>query len=336
MLGYQQHDEAMVNAAFGCGSFVDPTWSYGAGAWNNNLAWSGFNDFSMHHLCTQTSHYDARSAHLAANFELNEDAPVFVPPPPGLGVSDGCSLGKSALPDMQPLRIDLAEMASSLALAPPGLPPPPGLERALGSKAASTPMSQSTMADSFGEDLQSTHSGSSDEADTTVAGVAPQDPTSLLQVPIASTRVDIPRELRVVHEETGEILVVWPVDARKLNGKDRQIISSCFELFPGVGCKLMIKPKPKGFAKGLSSFQKARGCGSVELKIVEGVEKVPAFSFCLSVGSGDEMQGPRGPVEQRFESSSVCGLPREEEDWDFKAATDEASNTFLVSLQVLP
>lgn len=265
-------------------------------------------------------------------FELSEAAPEFIPPPPGLGASDL---------DFQPAVVDVGKLASpwlQLLLPPPGLLLPPGLEEGL-AKAASTPCSISTAADSFGEDPGSTRSASSDECDAAPAGAhapLPAAATAPLLAMLAAAPqlacVDIPRELRIESGTGGQVEVRWPVDARKLLGKDRQIISPSFELFPDVTCKLMIKPKPKGLSKGLASFQKARGCGSIELKIIEGAEKAKAFSFCLSIGSNDKKEAPRGPVQHSFASSSVCGLSRDEEDWDFSAATDPVTNTFLVSL----
>lgn len=283
------------------------------------------------------------------NFEMSDTAAEFVPPPPGLGVSDCC--------DMEPVLVDVSQMVSDISFAPPGLLPPPGLEevsavsKTCSSKqAASTPGSLSTTEpESLPEDMRSTRSTSSDEGDAKGRRLAapaapllgravslPVPPTWQLDLEraVSIPRVDIPRELRIVRDESGQVDVLWPVDARKLAGKDRQIISSGFELFPDIVCKLMIKPKPKGLSKGLASFQKARGCGSIELKIVEGSE-APAFSFKVSIGSDDRKEGPRGPVKHSFASSSVCGLPRDAEDWDFKAATDPDTNTFLVSLEVL-
>jgi hypothetical protein len=256
-----------------------------------------------------------------------EDVPSFIPLPPGLGLTDDGD------DDMQPALVDVSSMSLDLPLPPPGLCPPPGLENALckvlAQEAASTPTSLSTAAESGTEDLQSPSSTSSDDGGANPAAVASAFPLALAE------HVEISRELQVDRKDGGRMQVQWPVDSRKLQGKDRQIISSGFELFPAVVCKLMIKPKPQGLSKGLLSFQKARGCGSIELKIIDGIEKTPAFQFSLSIGSDDKKQGPRGPVEHDFASSSVCGLPRDEEDWDFRAAVDPTTHTFLVSLEVM-
>jgi len=319
--------------------------------------------------------------------ELSESAPAFIPPPPGLGVSD--SMEPSMDLSLQPAKLNMQDMVSDLTFPPPGLAsltPPPGLAggaasashaaaktvpvtRRLGlgektnvhlgasversaisggasfyhafknnpNKLDSTPGSLSTAADSFAEELLSSHSRSGDEAPPPAPDVLQRSvtwPQDAVKQDVMSIRIDVARELRVENETNGDVNVYWPVDARKVQGKDRQVVSSSFTLFPDVSCRLMIKPKPKGLSKGLSSFQKARGCGSLELKLVEGAEKVPAFSFSLSIGSHDKQDGPRGPVHHDFSSTSVCGVSKGDEDWDFKAAVDEASGTFLVCLTV--
>lgn len=359
---FQQFDGAAIGEFMSPGTFAPPSWGCNPGLFPQPVHYDNFNCFSCLHdyegpqqpsnkqgplrLDLAEAAFDPylHSAHRpglvhaqeqkrAASFKLSDAAPEFVPAPPGLAVADSCHFS-AVSSDLQPLRVDLSAMAS----APPGLPPPPGLEafavvkECAAAQSAFSPVSTSTTADSFadsllGEDLLSSLSMSSDEADAASPKAA--------AAPLAGPRVDVPRELRLDQRADGRVEVQWPVDARKLLGKDRQIISSSFEPFPNVVCKLMIKPKPKGLSKGLASFQKARGCGSVELKIVEGIEKAPAFSFWLSIGSGDTKEAPRGPAEHTFASSSVCGLPKDDEDWDFRAATDVASMTFLVTLEAL-
>lgn len=146
-------------------------------------------------------------------------------------------------------------------------------------------------------------------------------------------RLDAARELRIEHlGSDGHLNVRWPVDARKLRGKDKQIISSSFEILPGLAFKMMLKPKFAGNRKGQASFQKARGWGSVELKFVEGVASAPALRFRVSVGQ----EQPRGPVECDFGSGTVWGLPKGIEDFDFASAVEASSSTFVVSLEIIP
>jgi len=346
-------------------TFVDPVsgfacttpsaWSYDSGTWNSyyDANWRRCPDYDGYHglsLAMSTSTLSLPRAgyqpeldgstqlQRQPKFEMSEDAPEFVPPPPGLGVSDGCSFTGVQSADGR---------AVSDLLLPPGLRPPPGLEDIVGMDicgmaTVASPGSLSTAADSFGEDLRSIHSASSDEdvqpsqVTSPLSEFFPAKPPGSWQQDFTTPTVRLhPREMQIDREIEGEVSVHWPANGRKLFGDDQQIVSSCFELFPEVMFKLMIKAKPKGIAKGLSSFKKARGCGSIELKIIEGADKVPPFRFCLSIGTGEKKVHARGPVQHTFINSAVCGLPREEEDWDFRAATDEATNTFMVSLQVL-
>lgn len=137
----------------------------------------------------------------------------------------------------------------------------------------------------------------------------------------------------------GHLWIHWPVDTRKLRCKDRQIVSPSFEVFNGVGFKLMMLPKAMGDRKGQACFQKARGCGTVALKLAAPLDKTeassPKLSFRVTIGRGPQRQKPRGPVEYDF-GSSMCGLPKGEDAWDFFAAADANSSTLTVSLEVLP
>lgn len=135
----------------------------------------------------------------------------------------------------------------------------------------------------------------------------------------------------------GHLWVHWPVDAKKLRSKDRQIISPSFEIIPGAVFKLMMMPKMMGEKKGQACFQKAHGCGSIVLKHVAPVEGTTSLSkliFRITVGDGKQRQTPRGPVDYDF-GSGVCGLPKRDELWDFLAAVNADSSTLTVSLELL-
>jgi len=126
--------------------------------------------------------------------------------------------------------------------------------------------------------------------------------------------------------------VRWPVDSKKLRGRDKQIVSPIFEVSPGCSFKLMLKPKAMGDKKHQESFQKARGWGSIELKCVEGASLAPTLHFWMSVGGGSL----RGPVMHDFSESTVSGLTKSEESFNFASAVDGKTSTFLISLQALP
>merc|ERR1712217_822275 len=103
-----------------------------------------------------------------------------------------------------------------------------------------------------------------------------------------------------------------------------------FKVFPGAAFRLMIKSRVVGDRKGQAGFHKARGQGSVEVKFMEGAISAPKFGFRISVGSGTNVADFRGPVYHDFASSTVCGLTKGEEDWNFRSAVDPGSQTFFV------
>jgi hypothetical protein len=208
---------------------------------------------------------------------------------------------------------------------------------ALASTAATEADEQSPTPSSAGEQ-QSPLLGSHTSRPTDAKGIVPLSLASILPPhPVSPIVHGMVRETRVEHID-GHIWVHWPVDARKIRCKDRQIISPSFDIFPGASFKMMILPKLMGDRKGQACFQKARGCGTVVLKLAEPVEGgavLPQIRFRISIGHGEQRQLPRGPVEYDF-SSSVCGLSKCDELWDFLSAVDTASSTLTVSLEVLP
>jgi hypothetical protein len=150
-------------------------------------------------------------------------------------------------------------------------------------------------------------------------------------------RSDVSLELSSSQTLEGSRFIRWPIDAQKLRTKDRQIVSPTFEVAPGMMCRMMLKPRATGDRKGQASFQKAKGWGSIEIKLGDSCPNAPENLRCrLSVGE----QQARGPVELNFAASSVCGLPRREEEWDLKAGSvgdgPDAGATCVITMQVLP
>lgn len=134
----------------------------------------------------------------------------------------------------------------------------------------------------------------------------------------------------------------WTVDARKLKSTDREAVSPMFELSFSkiVNFKILIRPKVISSVRGGASFKKAKGKGSVELRCLDEVTAAmnPVVTFRISVGSGTDparQEPPRGPVRHDFTKKAICGLPAGEEEWDFSKAVDEATQTFVVCLEVL-
>jgi len=129
--------------------------------------------------------------------------------------------------------------------------------------------------------------------------------------------------------------VRWPVDAKKLKSKDKQLVSPSVELSPGCWFRLFIKPKlggDKSLLKGQASLSKGKGWGYVELKCVEGGSSAPALSLEISVGTG----AASAPIEHDFKESTLCVLPKQAGYFDFASAVDPETLTFSLFLKAAP
>jgi len=180
------------------------------------------------------------------------------------------------------------------------------------------------------ERVPSSHSLASTAASASVSPLASPKAARPAEQPFIDQSAPV-RELRVEDLGNDHLKVSWPVPAGKLRGKDQQIISPCFELH-GLSFKLMVKPKPMGDKKGQASFQKARGWGSVELKLMEGSALSPTLRLRISIGGGCT----HGPIEHDFSNSTVAGLAINGSFFDFTSAVDPDSSNFVISLEVLP
>jgi len=168
------------------------------------------------------------------------------------------------------------------------------------------------------------HSSGS-ELDTPVAAAAPAEKAVVRKV-VVENFVDA--------EGNHGQRVTWTVDAHKLRSNDTHATSPSFDLAPRVKGKLMLQPKAMGTKKGQAAFKKSKGCGSIELKFeAESSINSSPMTFFLHIGSGGLEQPRRGPVTHSFDHGCVCGLPKEEDGWDFNAAVDRKSQTFTVHME---
>eukprot|EP00928_Gymnodinium_smaydae_P040341 TRINITY_DN27368_c0_g1_i2.p1 TRINITY_DN27368_c0_g1~~TRINITY_DN27368_c0_g1_i2.p1 ORF type:complete len:597 (+),score=119.28 TRINITY_DN27368_c0_g1_i2:46-1791(+) len=131
--------------------------------------------------------------------------------------------------------------------------------------------------------------------------------------------------------------VLWTIDAGKLKGHERQSVSPSFQLPTNLDAnfRLVLCPKLNPDSKGGASFKKASGWGSVQLKC-EASSGIATFLLSVSDGRPDYRRQPRGPVTHNFAMQSTCGLPKEQEQWDFNKVVDEATQTFVVHLDITP
>lgn len=136
---------------------------------------------------------------------------------------------------------------------------------------------------------------------------------------------------------TGAHRIIWTVDAGKLRNHERQAVSPSFELPLAslATSRLVIFPKANADGKGSASFKKSGGWGSVYLKCEASGGSV-SFMLSVSDGTADFVRNPRGPVMHNFADHSTCGLPRDQEQWDFSKAVNHATQTFAVYLDILP
>jgi len=146
--------------------------------------------------------------------------------------------------------------------------------------------------------------------------------------------------------DSGNYRTYWIVDARKLKANDKVAVSPAFEITCGSGTpitlKLMMYPKAVSKGKGCASFKNAKGRGFVQLKCESDVRNFMSgpLTFRLGISSGSAegatQEAPRGPVTHDFADGVVCGLPKEEGEWDFSRVVDQASQTLAVFLEILP
>jgi len=140
-----------------------------------------------------------------------------------------------------------------------------------------------------------------------------------------------------LHRSESTTGVQWTVDAKKTRSKDRVVVSPPFMLPLGgqlLPFRMMLVPTVEGKASRGHCFKKAEGRGSVQLKCdASDLPQDANTRIQHSVRVGWERF--RGPKEHDFRQAMVCGLPRDQEDWNFAEAEDVASRTFSVHLEVL-
>ena len=140
-----------------------------------------------------------------------------------------------------------------------------------------------------------------------------------------------------LHRSESTTRVQWTVDAKKMRSKDRVVVSSPFMLPCGgqlLPFRMMLVPTVVCKTRRGHCFKKAEGRGSVQLKCeASDLPQDSNTRIWYSVRVGWERF--RGPKEHDFRQAMVCGLPKDQEDWNFAEAEDVASRTFTVHLEVL-
>lgn len=143
----------------------------------------------------------------------------------------------------------------------------------------------------------------------------------------------------------GSLRTFWVVDARKLDGSDQQVVSPAILLEMRSGARMRFKislsPKRSIAGRRVSCFKRAMGKGFITVKC-EGDDEghmtpTPAvISLKVTIGSSTRtlLPGPRGLPAFDFSRRAVCNLPKDQEEWDFRAVVDEKSQTFVVCVDL--
>eukprot|EP00932_Pfiesteria_piscicida_P017515 SRR837773.4392.p1 GENE.SRR837773.4392~~SRR837773.4392.p1 ORF type:complete len:266 (-),score=100.96 SRR837773.4392:125-856(-) len=137
--------------------------------------------------------------------------------------------------------------------------------------------------------------------------------------------------------KSGALRIHYVVDARKLKANDKAVISPPFEISPANPGHYRIIVNPSFVkARGGATFKNSGGMGNVQLKCEDRSEGNITFTISIGDGRPGSMRTElaRGPIEHSFADSSVCGLPKAQEEWDFNKVVDAASKTFSVFLDI--
>lgn len=285
---------------------------------------------------------------------MSPEGPAFVLPPPrrAEGLEEGATAGvEQLLSENEQLRTFNSMLANENALLQmqamglpawlcvgqdtPWLPPvPPNMLPTLaGATSLEGTASSPTEHDTSAPPTVDTTSGPSETSDEALEMqvVAKREGA-------AAATPAVEKQLRLHCIDNDGILTVhWPVDARRLTGKDRQVVSPCFDL-GNMSYRLMLKPRASGTKKGQASFLRAKGRGYVEFKCESEVSEARcpvSFRLAVAQSSDEAWQSMRGPAVHDFAHGAVATLPQELEEWNLRAATDGDSLTLAVCLEVV-
>jgi hypothetical protein len=142
----------------------------------------------------------------------------------------------------------------------------------------------------------------------------------------------VPLQSQLFSTVDGYARIRWTVDARKLLGSDKQLVS------PPLNVDLGMRSGPAVFkvmltASGGSTFKKSGGFGCVQVKCVSELDNDDCTNVRVSIGSEGRAQLPRGPLTHCFSSNPVFTLP---EEWNFCSAAEQQSNAMVVNIDIAP
>jgi len=130
----------------------------------------------------------------------------------------------------------------------------------------------------------------------------------------ALVEAPMPRGMtRFQNQASGEEIIEWKVEGKKLKSTDKQQVSPAFTV-RDVPFKLLLFPVAHSDLRGGASFKNSGGKGYLQMKCEAVKEKsnLPLqFSFYMKNSSS-----LRGPVTNDFFSKTVEGLPKNQQQWN--------------------
>uniref|UniRef100_A0A7S1L381 Uncharacterized protein n=1 Tax=Alexandrium catenella TaxID=2925 RepID=A0A7S1L381_ALECA len=118
----------------------------------------------------------------------------------------------------------------------------------------------------------------------------------------------------------------------KLNSTDKSIVSKPFDVvMQGETVRFLVQITASKIEdkKGGHNFKKAKGHGKLEVNCKKTLSSGVPTQIFFVVGSQT-----KGPVTHNFSESSLCGLRKEEEEWDFLSAVDQATSTVTICVKM--
>ena len=180
-----------------------------------------------------------------------------------------------------------------------------------------------------------------DTSNNSCLSTSPRTPVTAPITPITSSTSGASGPLSgplQVTGASGEEVVRWTVDARKLESQDKQILSPQFDLYSKEGTitpfRLMILAKETR-GKGCRGFLKAKGRGRLFMKCESSsVSEMAPVAFRVTVGPGTAAEKSKVLEAHQFADHSCCPFQEGKEDWDLLPTAD-MSKHFEIMVEVL-
>jgi len=138
----------------------------------------------------------------------------------------------------------------------------------------------------------------------------------------------------------GGARAVWTLPSRSLAWSNKGEVSPGFTVClagqESQTFQILLYPKA-GRRRSSKTWEEANGRARVVLKCqsLQPSESRAPVLVRFGVGRGGHPRPTRGPVVHNFSEQVCCGLPKSEEEWDFKSLVDESDSVAIV-VEVIP